>query len=115
LTAALQDLAAFAGTTCATVGHVYALIHSHSLAQQLANRSINLCSALDALAGALAGLGPSQELQEDLGQLLRQMGRGLSCSYSESQHRLLLELYIHVGECFGNSSYVAPQQQLPSQ
>jgi hypothetical protein len=77
---------------------VYALINSHSLAQQLANHSINLCSALGSLVSALAGLGASQELQEDLAQLVKQLGRGLHCSYSEAQHRLLLELYVQVTE-----------------
>jgi hypothetical protein len=70
------------------VGPVYALIHSHSLAQQLANHSINLCSALGGLVSALAGLGASQELQEDMAQLVKQLGRGLHCSYSEAQHRV---------------------------
>jgi hypothetical protein len=96
LTAGLQELAGFAGGTCATAGPVYTLINSHSLAQQLANVSINLCSALGSLVSALAGLGASQELQEDLAQLGKQLGRGLHCSYSEAQHRLLLELYVQV-------------------
>jgi hypothetical protein len=84
---------------------VHALINSHSLAQQLANHSINLCSALGSLVSALAGLGASQELQEDLAQLVKQLGRGLHCSYSEVQHKLLLELYVQVS---------GQQAQLPS-
>jgi hypothetical protein len=89
---------------------VYALIHSHTLAQQLADLSINLCSALGALAAALAGLGASQELQEDLAQLLKQLGRGMHCSYSQEQHKLLLELYIQVCVC---RAATAAQQQHP--
>ncbi|KAF6255714.1 hypothetical protein COO60DRAFT_187809 [Scenedesmus sp. NREL 46B-D3] len=105
VTSRLQDLAGFAANKSAKVGPVYALFHSHSLAQQLANHSINLCSALDAFAAALAGLGASQELQEDLGQLVKQLGRGLHCTYSEAQHSRLLELYVQMRE---------RQEQLPS-
>ncbi|WIA31303.1 hypothetical protein OEZ86_002205 [Tetradesmus obliquus] len=94
LAAALKRLSDFAGGTCASVGPVYHLIHSCSLAQHLTNCCLDLCNALRGLVAALAGLGASQELQEDLGQLLSQLERGLYCTYNESQHQLLLELQV---------------------
>lgn len=96
MAAALKRLSDFAGGTCASVGPVYHLIHSCSLAQHLTNCCLDLCNALRGLVAALAGLGASQELQEDLGQLLSQLERGLHCTYNESQHQLLLELQVQV-------------------
>lgn len=93
ITAALQQMTAFAGQ-CGTIGPVYALLHHISLAQQLTNCSIDLCSALAAVHAAALRVSP--DLQEDLSQHVRQLQRTIGCCYSEQQHKVLLELYVQV-------------------
>eukprot|EP00775_Hariotina_reticulata_P011195 gene11196-11345_t len=91
LTEAWRSFSAFA-VECSTTGPIRALFNCLSLPQQLANCSGRLTQGLAAVG--TIGLQSNPDLQEDLQQLARQLGRCCSgCVYSREQHEIVFELH----------------------